>query len=205
MKENTIITLIIIIFYFPVFGQIKNDLTIDKLLGKVKSAAYYQIKYGTKSETIFINKNCYNESGMILKYANFSERSRFDSIVNVYDSKNRKTSKIEYKRTGSFGKIGLKKIIDTMLYEYSDCNEPAITKNPKSNYKVTNKFDENCNIISETVLNNHQTQSTFFEFDTSQNATAHCGATATTTRCTPPTTAAASPMAEPAPDRRRTM
>ncbi len=165
MKKNSIKILILILFYFPVFGQIKNDLTIDKLLGKVKSANYYEIKYGTNPETIFIKKNCYNENGMKLKYINFSEHSRFDSIVNVYDSKNRKTSKIEYKRTGSSGKIDLEKIIDTVFYEYNNCNEPKTIKTPKGDYKFTNKFDEKCNIIAETVQNNDEPKSTFFEFD----------------------------------------
>ena len=166
MKKNKLILLLTILLSYSTFGQLRTEVEKVKLFGKVKSILSYKVEYGEKTDTVLIKKEYYNENGMKLKYINFSEHSRFDSIVNTFDNKNRRTSKIEFKRTGSFGNIGKEKIIDTLYYEYNNkCNDPIIIKDPKGTYKVITKLDENCNIISETVIDYGRENSTTFELD----------------------------------------
>lgn len=166
MTKNTIILFLISLVSLSVLGQTKTDIEKSKLLGKVKSVHTYTVEYNTKTDTLFLNKEIYSEKGMLLKYYNFTEHTRFDSIVNTYDTQNRKTSKIEFKRTGRFGSIGKEKIIDTIYYQYnSTCKEPIVIKTPNSTYKVSKQLDKNCNILSETELNNGKETTTLFELD----------------------------------------
>ena len=166
MTRNTIILLIFTLFSFPIFGQTKTDVEKDKLFGKVKSVYSYKLEYGDKTDTISFNKEYYNENGMKLKYINFSEYSRIDSIVNTYDKKNRLLTKIEYESSRSLSSNEIEKSIDTTYYEYNNkCEDYAVLKNPKGTYQINYVFDENCRIISETEIGRGRTNTTINDYD----------------------------------------
>ncbi len=151
---------------YPIFGQLKTDLVKDKLFGKVKSIHKFKIEYGEKTDSVLISKEYFNENGMKLKYINFSKSTKFDSIANTFDKKNRKLSKNEYTRSGNFNSIYREKFIETLFYQYNEkCDKPIVTKDSNSSYKVINKFDENCNLISETIIDKEKEKSTTFILD----------------------------------------
>ena len=111
MKKQTIILFSLMLLNYPIFGQIKTDLEKDKLFAKVKSIHKYKIEYGEKTDSVSISKEYFNVNGMKLKHINLSKSIRFDSIVNTFDKENRKTSKIEYTRSGNFNSIDHEKFI----------------------------------------------------------------------------------------------
>ena len=167
MTKSTIILLfVLILFGFPIFGQTKTDVEKDKLFGKVKSVYWYKLEYGDKTDSVLFSKEYYNENGMKLKHINFSEYSRTDSIINIYNKKNKIITKIEYKSIPSLSSNAIEKNIETTYYEYNNkCDDYTVLKNPKGTYQINYVFDENCRIISETEIGRGETNTTTYDYD----------------------------------------
>lgn len=163
--KNTIIILSLI-FSYSAFGQEKTDVERDGLFGKVKTTFSFTAYYEKDKDTVFLTKNIYNENGMKLKYINFFEYSRTDSIINTYDKHNRIITKIEYESIPRLSSNEIDKNIDTTYYEYNSiCNEPITIKNPKGTYKIIYKFDKTCRIVSETETGRGRENTTETDYD----------------------------------------
>ena len=114
----------------------------------------------------FFSKDYYNENGMNLKYIDFSEYSRIDSIINTYNKKNQILSKVEYKRISSLSSDDVENSIDTSIYEYNNkCNEPTKIKSSNRNYQISYIFDDKCRRVSETEIGRGRTQITNITYD----------------------------------------
>ncbi|MDR2230777.1 MAG: hypothetical protein LBE39_15020 [Flavobacteriaceae bacterium] len=166
MKKYTTLSLILMLLSFPLLGQNKSDLEKNKLFGKVKNIFSFKVSYGDKNDTIFFSKDYYNENGMNLKYIDFSEYSRIDSIINTYNKKNQILSKVEYKRISSLSSDDVENSIDTSIYEYNNkCNEPTKIKSSNRNYQISYIFDDKCRRVSETEIGRGRTQVTNITYD----------------------------------------
>ncbi|OPB94515.1 hypothetical protein [Elizabethkingia ursingii] len=169
MKKYTTLSLILMLLSFPLLGQNKTDLEKNKLFGKIKSILSFKVNYGYKNDTILFSKEYYNENGMNMKYIDFSEYSKIDSIVNTYNKKNQLISKVEYKRVSSLSSDDVENSNDTSIYEYNNkCNEPTTIKSSKRNYQINYIFDDKCRRISETEIGRGRTQITQITYDSKE-------------------------------------
>lgn len=164
--KNLFLLLVLLTTQIFVFGQTKTDVQKDKLFGKVKSTYTYEVNYKNHSDTTFFARNLYSENGMKLKYLNYYQYSRTDSIVNTYDKQNRIKTKIEYESIPSLSSNAIEKRIDTTYYEYNTkCDDYTVLKNPRGTYQINYVFDENCRIISETEIGRGRTNLTEKYYD----------------------------------------
>ena len=167
MKINKIIFFLLSMLSLSTFGQAKTDLEKEKLFGKIKSILTFSINYENEKDTIYNYKKYYHENGMEVKFVDFTSNTRFDSIVKTYDKENRIIKKIEYTRGKNFASKEKAKFEEALLYEYNNkCNKLSKIEDPNSNYKITYKFDDRCNIIAENKTENYKESSKTFEFDT---------------------------------------